>query len=137
MPELSKLDFINETLTDWAKGVNKSLIKQLNKQKIHHTRALITSLSFQVFKASTGHQGKYQLTFQEYGRFIDIGVGKGVKIESIKGNTGIIGGKKIRKQKKWYSKTIYKAIYGGLIKGLVTNYRENIKKQARIELKKK
>lgn len=136
MPELSKLDFINEELSDWAKGVKKSLIQELNKQKIQTTRALITSLSFQVFKAGTGHQGKYQLSFQEYGRFIDIGIGKGFKIESIKGNAAIIGGKKSRKAKKWYSKTVYRAVYKGLIRRLVTNYRENIKKQARIELKK-
>ena len=66
---------------------------------------------------------KAVFTFLNYGKFIDMGVGRGQKIGDVKGNqtiykeTGIKG----RKAKKWYSKVIFPEA-NTLAKLLAENY---------------
>jgi hypothetical protein len=52
-------------------------------------------------------------SFLKEGRFVDMGAGRGSKIESQKGNREIITGKarKTRKPKKWYSRPFYGRLY--------------------------
>lgn len=137
MAELSKLDFIANQFPDWAKITDQLIRAELIKNKVGITDALINSLKYRIIKASSGDDGKYLLSFLQYGRFRDMGVGRGVKIESIKGNAGILKAGKKRKKVRFYSKVVYKRVYGALIGRLVAGYREQIIKDAKGNLKAK
>ena len=125
MAEISKLTFINKELLQTVAAIDKGVRATLVKRKIEVTQDLINSISFRVFKASGGDHGKMAMSFVGYGRLRDMGVGRGLKIESVKGNTQLISGGK-RKSGKWYSKVAYKAVYSGLIAGLVSNYVDTV-----------
>lgn len=115
-----KLDFIQDELQAWAKEVEERLAKAMASKKIGITDDLLRSLSYQVFTASGNNQGEYRLSFLEYGRMVDMNVGRGRKIESIRGNRRIIKGVR---DKKFYSKTSY-GMLNRLIANLVSNYQE-------------
>lgn len=116
----SKNDFIQYELQEWAKEVEAALQKSFSVKNIGVTDDLLRSLSYQVFNASGKNQGQYKLSFLEYGRMVDMNVGKGRKIETIKSNRRIIKGSR---DKKFYSKTTYGKL-GRLIGNLVNNYQE-------------
>lgn len=93
---------------DWARYANKDLGKMLDKKHIGKTFELIKSRKFRVlFNGSTPSSVIFDFLY--YGKFVDMGVGKGWKLGDLKGNqtiykeTGIKG----RKATKWYSKTIF------------------------------
>ena len=135
MAEISKLNFINKEILLTVSAIDKGVRAMLIKRKIGASQDLINSIGFKVFKASAGDQGKMVMSFVGYGRLRDMGVSKGLKIESIKGNTQLLSGGK-RKSGKWYSKVAYKAIYGGLIAGLVSNYVDSTIKQTKTDLQR-
>ncbi len=93
---------------DWARYANRDLGKSLDKKKVGVTMELVRSRKFRV-EGSGDDVQKAIFSFLEYGKFVDMGVGKGQKLGDVKGNqviykeTGIKG----RKAKKWYSKVIF------------------------------
>lgn len=135
MAELSKLDFINKELLLTVAAIDQGVRAELMKRKIGASRHLINSISFKVFKSSGNDQGKMQMSFAGYGRLRDMGVSRGLKIESVKGNAAVLGGIK-RRSGKWYSKVAYKAVYGGLIAGLVDNYVKTVINQSKSDLQR-
>lgn len=119
----ARFNFISESLNDWAGVVDERLKATLQRMGIGITDELYNSLLFQLIRATSGHDGRYMLSFNEYGRMVDMGTGKGgrgMAVESMKKNRKAWEG---RKPKKFYSKTVYGAL-NRLIEQLVYGYQE-------------
>ncbi len=119
-------NFINHELDAWADRVADAVIAGLKKNKIGITQELRDSVK------ARARQNVGELLFKEYGRFVDMGAGKGSKrgIESISSNRAALTG---RRPKKFYSKTAYGTL-GSLINALLSNYQEHIVYQAKTQL---
>lgn len=118
-----KLDFIYHELAEWAKVVDTRLKKQFAKRKIGFSDELFRSLHYEVFKAASGNDGEFRLSFLEYGRMLDMGAGRGAQ-HSIKENRKAyrrVSDHHIRQPKKWYSPTAYGSL-NRLIGSLVNGY---------------
>lgn len=109
---------------DWAKFTGERLQKSIVKKRVgiatmHHERfgrttyqkssgALINSIVYALAAAGNGDVEAARHEFNYYGKFVDMGVGRGQKIEGVKSNADILrmagGG---RRPKKWFSRTYY------------------------------
>lgn len=71
-----KQSFILKCLRDYNESVIEAMRSQMNKLKVNVTGEGLQSLAFKVFQS--GNEGAYSnLTFKEYLRFVDMGVGRG------------------------------------------------------------
>ena len=110
-----KLTFIQVCLNDYMKRVTTAMRIQAARLKIGVTDAGINSLAYQTMQSGAGAYS--QLTFANYLRFIDMGVGRGhplggltsmkvtLALSSKNGMTQVKD--KIRKPKKFYSAIAY------------------------------
>lgn len=105
---------LSETLHAWANITINELKWQMLMKKVH-IGSLYRSFTKKVEYGPDGMPKRVTIGFMYHGRFVDMGVGNGVKLENIKSNREIwraassAGRKKLnpRKPKKWYSPTIY------------------------------
>lgn len=97
-----------QVVDQWAAANVKALKTQILKRNIYVTGWLRASLAYNIVAAADGDVQKAQLMFAFYGRFVDMGVGKGVPLSLVKDNASINtraeGQKNHRKRKPWYSK---------------------------------
>lgn len=96
----------------WAKITIVKWKKKLASNKIGDTGTLLKSFKYNVLASAQGNVLKISLLFEYYGRFVDMGVGKGVKIGDVKesATSRRLSGKMLgnrRRPKKWYSKTFH------------------------------
>lgn len=119
----NQLNFLQVELADWAIMVERRLKQTLLNKEINATGDLLRSLSYQTFVAGGGNSGRFQLSFLEYGRFVDMGAGKRSKLETINGNTRALKG---RKPQKWYTKKVYDMVFGNLLDRLYNNYAASV-----------
>jgi hypothetical protein len=96
----------------WAKITIIKWKKKLASNKIGDTGTLLKSFKYNVLASAQGNVLKITLLFEYYGRFVDMGVGKGVKIGDVKesATSRKLSGKMLgnrRRPKKWYSKTFH------------------------------
>ena len=96
----------------WAKITIIKWKKKLASNKIGDTGNLLKSVKYNVLASAQGNVLKITLLFEYYGRFVDMGVGKGVKIGDVKESAASrkLSGKMLgnrRRPKKWYSKTFH------------------------------
>jgi hypothetical protein len=119
-------NFINHELDAWANRVTDAVIRALKRERIGITQELRDSVK------ARAKQNIGELLFLQYGRFVDMGAGKGSRrgVESIASNRSMLTG---RRPKKFYSKTAYGTL-SSLIQALVSNYREHIVYQAKNQL---
>jgi hypothetical protein len=101
-----------EVAEAWAKNTIIKWKKKLTSNKIGDTGTLLKSFKYNVLASAQGNVLKITLLFEYYGRFVDMGVGKGVKIGDVKESAGSrkLSGKMLgnrRRPKKWYSKTFH------------------------------
>lgn len=97
-----------QLIEDWARYTAERLQKSLIKKKVGGTGALSYSILYQLMSLAGGEIGSVKHEFNYYGKFVDMGVGRGQKIESVKTNGDIISlMSQSRKPKKWFSKTYY------------------------------
>lgn len=68
-----------EVLERWAENVIQRWIKEIHYQDIKNPNRLIASLKKKVYNASGGDQTKIIFTLANYGRYVDLGVGRGEK----------------------------------------------------------
>lgn len=100
-----------EVLAEWGRRTDLVLRAEIGKLGIGVTEELLASVRYRVFQEAAG--AGYDLSFLDYGRFVDMGVGRGhgmdAKIERQKTNAALIRSqrKKERKPKKWYSRAFY------------------------------
>jgi hypothetical protein len=108
----ARILFIESELQWWTEYVKERLNKELVKKDVRVTDTLIESLASKVLTKAAGHEGAAQLVFDNAGRFVDMGAGKGYHkgvptSENIKAK---LMGTERRKPIKWYSKTAYGSV---------------------------
>jgi hypothetical protein len=96
----------------WAKITIIKWKKKLAINKVGNSGALLQSFQYNVLASAQGNVLKITLLFEYYGRFVDMGVGRGVKIGDVKesATSRRLSGKMLgnrRRPKKWYSKTFH------------------------------
>lgn len=118
-------EFIEHELRAWAAMVDENLKTALSDKGIGISESLRRSLAYRILAAGSGHKGRYQLVFNEYGRFVDMGAGKpkGLQSEQNKRAAIMRASGQSRRPKKWYSRTVYGSL-SSLINRLVKNYAE-------------
>lgn len=93
---------------DWALITIDRWEKQIRKHRIGKSEALFKSFTANVIRNSDGNPVKIELSFLYYGRFVDMGVGKGTSLSQVKENRSLRNRaeqfKNLRRPKKWYSK---------------------------------
>lgn len=84
--------------TDWAKYTVNHLYEALNKYQVDIGGPLFKSIKTEL-ERNGGHIEKVITKFNQYGRFLDMRVGRGVTIEE--------GNQNRRRKKPWYAKSYY------------------------------
>lgn len=103
---------INYTVEKWAEFVVKDWQKKIKSLKIGKTDAFTRSFAENLFRNSGGDIDKVALQFLFYGRFVDMGVGKGVRWDDVgelkmsRKYDGRQTGNR-RKPKRWYSQNLF------------------------------
>ena len=90
------------TIDAWAKIVVERWENKITRLRIHHTGDLSRSFAIHVFTQANGDPDKIEFAFNYYGKFVDMGVGRGVKMD-LTGNGG-------RTAKPWYSRTFFSQV---------------------------
>ena len=98
----------NQVADDWARYTAERLQKSLLRHKIGKSGSLSYSIIYALKSISGGEVGSIRHEFNYYGKFVDMGVGRGQKIEDVKGNRDMVAlmGSG-RRPKKWFSKSYY------------------------------
>ena len=96
---------------DWAKITVKVWRSNLVKLKAVRSNRLWQSFVADVISKADGDPVKVKFAFLYYGKFVDMGVGRGTKIGGVKENTTSrrLNGKMLgnrRKPRKWYNKAL-------------------------------
>jgi hypothetical protein len=96
----------------WAKITILKWKRKMARMNVSHSGTLLNSFKYNVLASAQGDVLKVTFLFEYYGRFVDMGVGKGVKIGDIKESltSRKLSGKMLgnrRRPKKWYSKTFH------------------------------
>lgn len=116
----------NQVISDWAKFTTERLSRSMIRRRVGITGNLNFSLMYSLISGLSGDLAGTKHEFLYYGRFVDMGVGRGQKIESVKSNGEIIAlTGQGRKPKRWLSKT-YFAEVAELSHLLGEKYGENI-----------
>lgn len=92
---------INLTLQAWADIVIQIWLDKVEKLRMNYSYQLSDSFVNHVVSHANGNVAKIEFAFNYYGKFVDMGVGKGVTLEDV-GNPNTT-----RKPKPWYSRTFY------------------------------
>jgi uncharacterized protein with HEPN domain len=110
-----KTAFTQKVVGDYMKDVIETMQVIAKRAKIHVTGEAIKSLAYEVTKEGGGVAGK--LSFKEYLRMVDMGVGRAHPLGGLTSmreelqSRNFIGRKQVkdmtRKPKKIYSKTVY------------------------------
>ena len=95
------------TLNYWGRYTISDLQKSIRIKNIGRSHNLINSLKYNVHPESNGN-AKIIFEFIYYGRLLDMGVGRGRKIEDIKSNRAVYNAiSQKNKNHKWLSKVAY------------------------------
>ncbi len=93
---------LNLTLEAWADIVLDNWLDNISKLRIGYHFELEQTLAYEIQGAGSERlPTAVQFSFPLYGKFVDMGVCRGVKLEDVK------SGDNQRNPKKWYSKTFY------------------------------
>ena len=98
----------------WAQITIKRWRRKIDRMKIGQNSSgeLFRSFQYNVLASSGGDVQKIEFAFRYYGKFVDMGVGRGTKLGDQPMSMGMrkLSGKFLgmkRVPKKWYSKTFY------------------------------
>lgn len=95
-------------IQDWARYTAERLQRSIKKRGIGHSGDLSYSILYRLSAIANGDISSAIHEFNYYGKFVDMGVGRGQKIENVKSNGDIIRmAGEGRRPKKWFSKTYY------------------------------
>jgi len=93
-----------ETAKAWAEIVLRIWEDKLTKLKVNSSYSLINSLKLHVITAANGDPTMVVFFFNYYGKYVDMGVGKGIPASA----RSVVAFK--RKSKPWFSKTFYSQV---------------------------
>lgn len=88
-----------QTVEQWAKYVIERWQLEIIRLGINSSGNLLKSFTSEVITQSGGNVDKVIFAFEYYGKFVDMGVGRGVHYAEVS-DSG-------RKPKQWYNKTFY------------------------------
>jgi hypothetical protein len=98
----------------WAQITIKRWRRKIDRMKIgqHSSGELFRSFQYNVLASAGGDVQRIEFAFRYYGKFVDMGVGRGTKLGDQPMSQGMrkLSGKLLgmkRVPKKWYSKTFY------------------------------
>lgn len=95
-------------LDEWARITVTRLIKGIMRQKVGRTHALRYSLRHDVIKAAGGDMLAAEHAFNYYGKFVDMGVGRGQALGDVRGGQAVAAATGLgRRPKRWFSKRYY------------------------------
>ncbi len=92
---------ISLTVAAWADIVLERWIRKIESLHINDSYQLVNSFIQQVISDSGGNPERIEFAFKYYGKFVDMGVGKGITLADV----GMRETK--RRPKKWYSPVFY------------------------------
>ena len=92
---------LNLTVQAWADIVIQIWLQKIEQMKINYSYQLADSFVNHVISHANGNVQKIEFAFNYYGKFVDMGVGKGVSLEDV-GHAYTT-----RKPKPWYSRSFY------------------------------
>jgi hypothetical protein len=101
---MSEVVDINKVVDDWAYYLYENWIDKLEKLKIGYSFDLESSIAYKILPGSS-NLPSVEFSFLYYGKFVDMGVGKGVSIAYAKDKED-----HGRQAKIWYSKEFYRQI---------------------------
>lgn len=87
------------TLEAWAEITIKNWLDKVIQLNLIHSRDLFNSFSMHIYTNANGDPTKVEFAFLYYGKFIDMGVGRGAPL-----------GSGLRRPKQWYNKQFGKEI---------------------------
>ena len=87
------------TVDAWAKIVVERWEHKILQLGIRSTGKLLNSFQHFINTQAGGNPDKITFAFEYYGKFVDMGVGRGVKLEAVEISN--------RRAKPWYSKTFW------------------------------
>ena len=90
------------TAEEWARITIERWEMKIVRLKIFRTSDLIRSFKFHVQANANGNPELIDFAFNYYGKFVDMGVGNGVKLGEVEESN--------RRAKPWYSKTFFAEI---------------------------
>ncbi len=93
---------LNETVKAWAEIVLEIWDDKIIKYQVMDTVSLANSLTHHVITAANGNPELVQFFFNYYGKFVDMGVGKGTDLQHASFTN--------RKKKPWYSKPFFSQV---------------------------
>jgi hypothetical protein len=128
-----KIAFAQRAMAEYMKDVIEAMRREIIKRKVRHSDELLNSLAYNVYQQDAAAAGT--LSFAEWGRFVDMGVGKGHPLGGIQATKDILTAKKgnLRKPKKIYSPIAYGKL-NGLIGDLMYGFTETTKALIKQEL---
>lgn len=88
MQEEKKLPDQRTLVEDWGKFTLERFQKAIYKHQVGVSGELAKSFVFRVIEGSGGSVLAAEIKFRYYGRFVDMGVGKGVKVGDNKSSQG-------------------------------------------------
>lgn len=97
---MNKNSEIGITVEAWAEITIKEWIKKIEALGIHNPGQLVNSLYHHVNTSANGNPEYVKFVFEYYGKFVDMGVGKGVKLED---RVKLMNADIKRNPKPWYS----------------------------------
>ncbi len=92
---------LNLTIEAWSDIVIDNWLDNISKLRIGYFFQLESTLHYNIFSSGHNLPSVVEFSFPLYGKFVDMGVGRGVKLEDVKSSDNN------RRPKKWYSKTFY------------------------------
>lgn len=103
---------IKLTLEAWADIVLDRWKNKIDRLQIGYTLALENSFRMEVISNAGGDVSRIEFAFKYYGKFVDMGVGRGVKIADVsemKVSRRLEGNRQgnYRRPKQWYGRTFY------------------------------
>lgn len=92
---------LNITVQAWADIVITIWLNKIEQLKIQYTYQLADSFANHVISHANGNVQRIEFAFNYYGKFVDMGVGRGVTLEEVNNPDNR------RKPKPWYGRTFY------------------------------
>lgn len=111
MTTINPIDGLEPTVKEWADLVIYEFEEKVRQYKIIDRR-FTNSFESHVYWHSGGNLHKVEFLYDYYGKFVDMGVGRGVSLVTRDTQTA-------RKPKPWFSNVFYRRL--GQLRGLISS----------------
>lgn len=106
---------LQPTVQAWADIVLKEFDNKVRMLRIHEGK-LVHSFVTHVLRHAGGNLQRVEFAFEYYGKFVDMGVGRGVNLQNRDAMIGV--GATSRRLKPWFTDTFYKQL--AVLRGILS-----------------